>query len=235
MESDIISAKYSLETLQEQQDSLKSQSQKLHDSINRVQTARSNILRKNQASQETISRLKEEQKAKFPVWSNRPVEIQNAIQAEQDSIHFREQRFSKILEEEGFSDFVDFQQESQILRQMESEQGQMEKQISAYMQKIQDYSSRYEELCRYLPKDPIFSKKFWTKKNESLHKHAQKAVSHIKQNTGRIHMKTFSRILRETDYRLNKTFYLASQTAYIVGQLEEMSEEQVDGQRHRSI
>ena len=100
VESDIISAKYSLETLQEQQDSLKSQSQKLHDSINRVQTARSNILRKNQASQETISRLKEEQKAKFPVWSNRPVEIQNAIQAEQDSIHFREQRFSKILEEE---------------------------------------------------------------------------------------------------------------------------------------
>ena len=63
----------------------------------------------------------------------------------------------------------------------------------------------------------------------------QKAVSHIKQNTGRIHMKTFSRILRETDYRLNKTFYLASQTAYIIGQLEEMSEEQVDGQRHRSI
>ena len=60
-----------------------------------------------------------------------------------------EQIFSKILEEEGFSDFVDFQQESQILRQMESEQGQMEKQISAYMQKIQDYSSRYEELCRY--------------------------------------------------------------------------------------
>ncbi|MGN8780068.1 hypothetical protein ACTNDS_14195, partial [Blautia sp. HCP3S3_C12] len=50
-----------------------------------------------------------------------------------------------------------------------------------------------------------------------------------------IHMKTFSRILRETDYRLNKTFYLASQTAYIIGQLEEMSEEQVDGQRHRSI
>ena len=48
-------------------------------------------------------------------------------------------------------------------------------------------------------------------------------------------MKTFSRILRETDYRLNKTFYLASQTAYIIGQLEEMSEEQVDGRRHRRI
>ena len=235
VESDIISAKYNLETLQEQHDSLKNQSQKLHDSINRVQTARSNILRKNQASQETISRLKEEQKAKFPVWSNRPAEIQNAIQAEQDSINFREQRFSKILEEEGFSNFVDFQQESQILRQMESEQEQMERQISAYRQKILDYSSRYEELCRYLPKDPIFSKRFWTKKNESLHKHAQKAVSHIKQNTGHIHMKTFSRILRETDYRLNKTFYLASQTAYIIGQLEEMSEEQVDGQRHRRI
>ena len=87
------------------------------------------MLKKNQASQKTISRLKEEQKAKFPIWSNRPTEIQNAIQAEQDSIHFREQRFSKILEEEGFSDFVDFQQESQILRQMESEQEQIEKQI----------------------------------------------------------------------------------------------------------
>ena len=118
VESDIISAKYNLEVLQEQQNSLKGQSQKLHDSINRVQTARSNMLRKNQASQETISRLKEEQKAKFPVWSNRPAEIQNAIQAAQDSINFREQRFSKILEEERFSNFVDFQQESQILRQM---------------------------------------------------------------------------------------------------------------------
>lgn len=47
VESDIISAKYNFEVLQEQQDSLKSQSQKLHDSINRVQTARSNMLKKS--------------------------------------------------------------------------------------------------------------------------------------------------------------------------------------------
>ena len=46
VESDIISSKYNLEVLQEQQDSLKNQSQRLHDSINRVQTARSNMLKK---------------------------------------------------------------------------------------------------------------------------------------------------------------------------------------------
>lgn len=235
VESDIISAKYNLETLQEQHDSLKNQSQKLHDSINRVQTARSNILRKNQASQETISRLKEEQKAKFPVWSNRPAEIQNAIQAEQDSINFREQRFSKILEEEGFSDLCDFQQESRILIQMENEQKRMAKQISSYEQRIQDYSNRYQELCKYLPKDSILSKKFWTKRKERLQEHTKKAISHIKQNTGHIHMETFSRIARETDYRLNQTFYLASRTAYIVEQLEEISEDQIDGQRSRSM
>lgn len=235
VESDIISAKYSLETLQEQHDSLKNQSQKLHDSINRVQTARSNILRKNQASQETISRLKKEQKAKFPVWSNRPAEIQNAIQAEQDSINFREQRFSKILEEEGFSDLCDFQQESRILIQMENEQKRMAKQISSYEQRIQDYSNRYQELCKYLPKDSILSKKFWTKRKERLQEHTKKAISHIKQNTGHIHMETFSRIARETDYRLNQTFYLASRTAYIVEQLEEISEDQIDGQRSRSM
>lgn len=48
-------------------------------------------------------------------------------------------------------------------------------------------------------------------------------------------METFSRIARETDYRLNQTFYLASRTAYIVEQLEEISEDQIDGQRSRSM
>ena len=121
--------------------------------------------------------------------------------------------FSKILEEEGFSDFVDFQQESQILRQMESEHGQMEKQISAYRQKILDYSSRYEELCRYLPKDPIFSKRFWTKKNEILTQTYTKGSLTYQAEYWTHPHENISRILRETDYRLNKTFYLASQTA----------------------
>ena len=108
VESDIISSKYNLEVLQEQQDSLKNQSRGFMILLTGYRLPVQTCCKKNQASQETISRLKEEQKAKFPIWSNRPTEIQNAIQAEQDSIHFREQRFFKDSGRRGIFRFCRF-------------------------------------------------------------------------------------------------------------------------------
>lgn len=143
--------------LQEQQDSLKAKAKSFMILLTGVQTARSNMLKKSGITGNDFP-AQGRTEGKIPVWSNRPAEIQNAIQAEQDSINFREQRFSKILEEEGFSNLCDFQQESRILIQMENEQKRMAKQISSYEQRIQDYSNRYQELCKYLPKDSILSK-----------------------------------------------------------------------------
>lgn len=233
LRADILSARYSLESLKEQQALLEKDIGKLKESVGRVRTARENVLEKNRMSEEKISRLKEEQKEKFPVWSTRPAEIGAAIQAEQDSIRFRKERFAKILDEEGFSDIREFQQEAQILRQMEQESERLKKEISFCEETIDEHTRRYEELCGFIPEDSASSEEFRSRKETWSRRYEQKAADHIQRKSGHLRMDIFRRAVHETDRTLNHAFYLAGKAGYLLNKVKEAVDEQEGDRRRR--
>lgn len=120
LRGEIVSARYYLEEIQERKDALGKEMQPLKDSVERVRMARENILEKDREAREKLAKLRQEQKGNFPVWSERPGQIQAEILAEQEGIRFRKERLGRILEEEGFSDIREYQQRAQELVQMET-------------------------------------------------------------------------------------------------------------------
>lgn len=230
MESDIVSLRCSLDSLEQQKAALGQDIRSLQDSINRIQTVQETIRAKNQDSKQKINQWTEQEKC-LPAKDIQHHKLQQNIQEEQENIRFRNQRFLKILEEEGFSSVIDFQQECQILRQMEQEYQKLEKKTVSIEGNIRDYTKRYEDLCQYLPKeDSGYAKHFWKKQREAFHK---------KQNRdGLLHpsrtdYSRLSHILHQTDYALNHTFYLARRTGHLLQKLEDVQEQQMGDKRSR--
>ena len=230
MESDIVSLRCSLDSLEQQTAALAQDIRKQKDSITRIQTVQENIRSKNQASRQKIGQWTEQLES-LPDKGIQRHKLQQAIQEEQENIRFRNQRFLKILEEEGFSSVIDFQQECQILRQMEQEYRKLEKKTASIEGNIRDYTKRYENLCQYLPKeDSGYADRFWKKHRESLHK---KQAENRNLHPVRLNHSSFSRILHQTDYALNHTFYLARRTGYLLQKLEDVQEQQMGEKRSR--
>ena len=230
LESDIVSLRCSLDSLEQQKAALGQDIRSLQDSINRIQTVQETIRAKNQDSKQKINQWTEQEKC-LPAKDIQHHKLQQNIQEEQENIRFRNQRFLKILEEEGFSSVIDFQQECQILRQMEQEYQKLEKKTVSIEGNIRDYTKRYEDLCQYLPKeDSGYAKHFWKKQREAFHK---------KQNRdGLLHpsrtdYSRLSHILHQTDYALNHTFYLARRTGHLLQKLEDVQEQQMCEKRSR--
>lgn len=230
LESDIVSLRCSLDSLEQQTAALAQDIRKQKDSITRIQTVQENIRSKNQASRQKIGQWTEQLES-LPDKGIQRHKLQQAIQEEQENIRFRNQRFLKILEEEGFSSVIDFQQECQILRQMEQEYRKLEKKTASIEGNIRDYTKRYENLCQYLPKeDSGYADRFWKKHRESLHK---KQAENRNLHPVRLDHSSFSRILHQTDYALNHTFYLARRTGYLLQKLEDVQEQQMGEKRSR--
>lgn len=230
LESDIVSLRCSLDSLEQQKAALGQDIRSLQDSINRIQTVQETIRAKNQDSKQKINQWTEQAEC-LPAKDIQHHKLQQNIQEEQESIRFRNQRFLKILEEEGFSSVIDFQQECQILRQMEQEYQKLEKKTVSIEGNIRDYTKRYEDLCQYLPKeDSGYAKHFWEKQREAFHK---------KQNRdgflhpSRTDYSRLSHILHQTDYTLNHTFYLARRTGHLLQKLEDVQEQQMGDKRSR--
>ena len=230
LESDIVSLRYSWDSLEQQKSALKQDINQLQESISRIQTVQENIRSKNQVSQKKIGQWTEQLKdlsAKDIAYHK----LQQTIQEEQENIRFRNQRFLKILEEEGFSNVIEFQQECQILQQMEQEYQKLEKKTVSIERNIQDYTSRYENLCQFLPKeDAEYTSSFWEKQRESFHKRRNRDFI---LHPSKIDTVKFSRILHQTDYALNHTFYLACRTGYLLQKMEELQEQQIGDKRTR--
>lgn len=230
LESDIVSLRCSLDSLEQQTAALAQDIQKQQDSISRIQTVQETIRSKNQASRQKIGQWTE-QFENLPAKGIQRHKLQQAIQEEQENIRFRNQRFLKILEEEGFSSVIDFQQECQILRQMEQEYQRLKKRTISIEGSIRDYTKRYEDLCQYLPKeDSGYTDRFWKKHREAFHK---KQEGNQDLHPVRLDHSRFSRILHQTDYALNHTFYLARRTGYLLQKLEEVQEQQMGEKRSR--
>lgn len=232
LEADIVSAKYSVEMLQEQVHQVTESRERLEGSVKRVRTARDTMKEKDRISQANIARFRKELEGKFPAWSSRPAELAQAIQAEQDSIRFRRERLSRILEEEGFADIPDFMQESQILEQMKREEERLTQGISAAQAQVEEYTSRYEELCKRIPTDSEQFQKFTSRKDSYSQQYRDKTADRIRHKSGNAHVKKFLRIAKETNYSLHHAYYLAGRTAYLMKQMQDLAEEQ-DGRRRR--
>lgn len=234
LRADIISTQYSLSMLTEHKESLLKDIEQLEHSVNRIRAAQKTILEKNKLAEKNISKFQKELQDSFPPWSKRPDELRNAIQAEQDGIKFRNQRFIKILKEEGFSDILDFQQESEILEQMKKALEQMEQDISSYQEILREHIHRYEDLCTYIPEDIESSEEFEAKQNNWSHKYEQQAAEHIKRHTGHLHMKTFKNVLYKTDRSLSHAFYLTGKAGHLLNKAKEAVDEQNGKSRHRN-
>ena len=230
LESDIVSLRCSLDSLEQQKAALGQDIRSLRDSINRIQTVQETIRAKNQDSKQKINQWTEQEKC-LPDKDIHHHKLQQNIQEEQENIRFRNQRFLKILEEEGFSSVIDFQQECQILRQMEQEYQKLEKKTVSIEGNIRDYTKRYEDLCQYLPKeDSGYAKHFWEKQREAFHKKQNRdGLLHL----SRTNYSRLSHILHQTDYALNHTFYLARRTGHLLQKLEDVQEQQMGDKRSR--
>ena len=114
---------------------------------------------------------------------------------------------------------------------MEQEYQKLEKKTVSIERNIQDYTSRYENLCQFLPKeDAEYTSSFWEKQRESFHKRRNRDFI---LHPSKIDTIKFSRILHQTDYALNHTFYLACRTGYLLQKMEELQEQQIGDKRTR--
>ena len=161
--------------------------------------------------------------------------IKESIREEEDNIRFRKERFSKIIQEEGFADYLDFQQESHILEQMQLDYDELSKRISVFNQKIDGYTIQYEELCHHMPKDASTFEEFCHKREQYANHYKSNIIEYIKRRTGHINKESFQRIVRETNYTLNRTFYLTGKASYILHQLQKTAEEQTEDNPHRKL
>lgn len=232
LESDIISAKYTVESLCNQQLLLKKDIELLQHSVDRIKSAHTNILEKNLSSEKKIEASRRELLNASNVDKQK---IKESIREEEDNIQFRKERFSKIIQEEGFADYLDFQQESHILEQMQLDYDELSKRISAFNQKIDGYTNQYEELCHHMPKDASTFEKFCHKREQYANHYKSNTIEYIKRRTGHINKESFQRIVHETNYTLNRTFYLTGKASYILHQLQITAEEQTEDNPHRRL
>ena len=232
LRADIISTEYSLALLTEHKTTLIKDIERLDHSVNRILTAQKVILEKDKLAQENISKLQNELQGSFPLWSKRPNELRNSIQTEQDGIKFRNQRFIKILEEEKFSNIFEFQQKSDILKEMKKTLEQLEQDISSFEKVLQKHIYKFEDLCKYIPEDVASLDEFDAKQNNWSHKYEQMAAEHIQKHTGHLHMKTFQNVLKKTDRSLSHAFYFTSRASHLLNKAKEVVDEQ-DGKNHR--
>lgn len=233
--SDIIVANYKLESLLRQQEAIRQDIQKLERSISHVQNARQTLLEKDRVAKETIFLLKKELQGSFPPFSHRPGQIQAEIQAEENRIQFRKERFQKLLAEEGFSSFTDFQQESRILSQMKEEDAKITQAVSAYQKQIQEHTARYQKLAARIPADFAFSPEFQEKTQNSFHQYERQAVEHIRRHTNTFKIEAFQKAVHKTDYVLNRAASLAGHASYLMAQIHRTADTLYGDERHRNI
>lgn len=230
LESDIVSAKYSVESLCNQQHLLEKDIERLQHSVDRIQSIRANVVEKNRISEKNITTWNKELATASHTDKQK---IKESIYTEEHNIQFRKERLSKILQEEGFSNYLDFQQESQILEQMKQEYEKLSQNIFSFNEKINGYTDQYKELCNYMPKDSVSFERFRHKKDEYTGKYRSSTMESIKRQTGHFNLNSFQRIVRETNYTLNRTFYLTGKASYILHQLQTAAEEQAEDNKHR--
>lgn len=232
---DIIVATYKAESLQKQQAALQQDIRKLNDSITHVRNARQTLLEKDHVSRETISLLKKELQAPFPPFSQRPGQIQKELDAEEERIRFRKERFQKLLAEKGFSSFQDFQQETRIFSQMQEEDAKIGQAISVYQKQIQEYTARYQKLAARIPSGFASSEEFEGRAQDACQRHERHAAEHIRRHTGTFKIDTFQRAVHKTDYALGRAAALAGHSAYLMKQMQETADTLYGEERHRKI
>ena len=235
LRGEIASARYYLEEIQERKDALEKELQPLKDSVERVRMARENILEKDREAREKLAKLRQEQKGNFPVWSERPGQIQAEILAEQEGIRFRKERLGRILDEEGFSDIREYQQRAGELVQMEEELRQMEGKTSWYEEQIRESAGRYKELYCRISKEDAASPEFQASREKWSRIYEERTVDRIRRRSRHFRPDAFQKVLHKTDYTLGHALYLAGRTEYVMSRLQATVEEAEENDRHRSL
>lgn len=233
--ADIISAQYSLDALQEQGDLLKQDIQKVKSSISRIQNAEDNIKEKNRLSEEKISGLDAEMHKTFPPWSKRPEEISDAIHTEQEKIQYREQHFTKILHEEGFSDIHTYQKQIHKLHQMEQEYQQLTEKITYFETMIQENIHKYKDLSSHIPEEAESIHDFNEKEEQWASRYEKQAEQHIKNETGHFQPQKFKSAIHKVDYSLGHTLYMAGRTEQLLERFQKTLEETNSDSRRGSV
>ena len=233
LEADLASAHYSVEILEMELRQLHQEQMPLAASVKRIQSVQDAIREKDRISRETIARLQAGLPEGALSGKDAFMKTETAIQAERDAMAFRSQRLAKILEEEGFSDLQDFRRAASQLEQIRQQEETVAKTISSYKQCIQDYTRQYERYCQYLPKDAASMAHFQERRQHWSSQYAEKAADHLKQASRSFQEHTFRRILRETRYGIDHTFYLAGRAGHLLHQMKEYADEQFDGSYKR--
>ena len=235
LRGEIASARYCLEEIQERKDALEREVQPLRNSVERVRTARENSMEKDRDARANLARLRQEQGEKFPVWSERPGQIQAEIQAEREGIHFRKERLVRILEEEGFSDIREYQQKAEVLEQMEEELRQIGEKNSWYEEQIRECAGRYEELCCRISKEDAASPEFRASREKWSRIYEDRAADRMSRKDRHFQPDMFQRVLHKTDYTLGQTLYLAGRMEYLISRVQTAAENMEGDDRRRSL
>ena len=229
LEARLAEAAYQVDVLEDELLQLQKKREPLAASVGRIRGVQAAVLEKDHASKESIDRLQ----ATLPEarFAGRGAfqKAQAAIQAEQDAVEFRRQRFSKVLKEEGFSDLHSFHEAERLLAQMEHQCQVTEETLSAYKEKIQEHRKSYEQLCQYLPGDDASMAHFRERRQHWTDQYTQKAAYHLHKSGRPFRADTFRRVALETSYYLNHTFYLAGQAEHFLHQAGDFADRQLDG------